>query len=184
MLTRQIPNLLTGMRLLFVPLMVWLLLEARFLPALGLFAIMGVSDGLDGFLAKRYGWKTQLGEYLDPLADKTMLVSAYITLGYMNLIPVWLVFLIIVREVIILTGAIAYHFMTHRLRMAPSMISKFNTLAQIILVLAVVLDQILSLPVLVMKALIGLTLLSTVASGLGYVIEWSVRARKEIRRGI
>ena len=184
MLTRQIPNLLTGMRLLFVPLMVWLLLQASFLPALGVFAVMGISDGLDGFLAKRYGWKTQLGEYLDPLADKTMLVSAYITLGYLALIPVWLVTLIIIREVIILSGAIAYHFMTHRLRMAPSIISKFNTLAQIILVLAVVFDQIITLPALVIKSLIGLTLFSTVASGLGYVIEWSVRARKEIQRGL
>lgn len=182
MLTRQIPNLLTGIRLLLVPLMVWLLLEARFLPALAVFAIMGLSDGLDGFLAKRYGWKTRLGEYLDPLADKSMLLSAYITLGYMALIPFWLVSLIILREVIILSGATAYHFMTHRLQMSPSIISKFNTLMQIILVLAVVLDQIFTLPGTAMKTLIGATLFTTVASGLGYVIEWSARARREIRR--
>lgn len=182
MLFRQIPNLLTGMRLLLVPFMVWLLLETRFLPALGVFAIMGLSDGLDGFLAKRYDWKTRLGEYLDPLADKAMLLSAYITLGYLTLIPLWLVSLIIIREVIILSGATAYHFMTHRLQMSPTIISKFNTLMQIILVLAVMLNQVFTLPELLITVLIGLALFTTLASGLGYIIEWSARARREILR--
>jgi cardiolipin synthase len=160
--------------------MVWLLLESKFLAALGVFAMMGISDGLDGFLAKRYSWRTSLGEFLDPLADKTMLVSAFVTLGYLALIPFWLVSLIIVRDIIILTGALAYHLMTHRLRMAPSIISKFNTLAQIVLVLAVVFNQIVSLPPLVLTSLIGLTLFTTVASGLGYVIEWSARAKRDV----
>ena len=177
----QIPNIITGARFLLVPLFVWLLVERHFAMALGTFGVMGMSDGLDGFLAKRYGWKTRLGEFLDPLADKTMLVSAYITLGFGGLVPIWLVITIILRDVVILTGAAVYHLLTRKLQMAPSLISKLNTLAQIILVLAVIFDQLIELPDNLVSILIILTLFTTVASGVVYVIEWSSRARQAMR---
>ncbi|MEN8131794.1 MAG: CDP-alcohol phosphatidyltransferase family protein [Pseudomonadota bacterium] len=181
---RQIPNLITGTRFLLVPLMVWLLLKGRFTPALGVFALMGASDALDGYLAKRYGWQTNLGKFMDPLADKTMLISAYVTLGWLGLIPIWLVILVILRDVIILGGAVAYHVLTRHLNMVPSLLSKLNTVAQIILVLAVIFDQLVGLPSLLLQILIGLTLVTTITSGLGYVIDWSSRARKELQKDV
>jgi cardiolipin synthase len=179
---KQIPNLITGLRLLLVPFMVWLLLEDRYLPALGVFTLMGISDAMDGFLAKRYGWKTRLGEFLDPVADKTMLVSAFVALGWSGLVPAWLVILVIARDVVILGGAAAYHLLTRQLYMAPTIISKLNTFAQIVLVLAVILDQLMGKQTPIVQIFIGLTLITTVASGFGYVIEWSGRARKELQK--
>lgn len=179
---KQIPNFITGLRLFLVPFMMWLLLEERYLLALGVFALMGVSDAMDGFLAKRYGWKTRLGEFLDPVADKTMLVSAFVALGWSGLVPAWLVILIIVRDVVILGGAAAYHLLTRQLHMAPTIISKMNTFAQIVLVLAVILDQLMNIPTPIVQIFIALTLITTVASGFGYVIEWSGRAQKELQK--
>jgi cardiolipin synthase len=177
----QIPNFITGVRILLVPMLVWLLVERHFALALATFGIMGMSDGLDGFLAKRYNWKTRLGEYLDPLADKIMLVSAYVTLGFGEVVPFWLVITVVLREVVILTGAGVYHLLTHQLQMAPSLISKINTLAQIILVLTVIFDQVIDLPSNLVSILIVLTLITTVASGIGYVIEWSRRAKQAMQ---
>jgi cardiolipin synthase len=177
----QIPNFITGARILLVPLLVWLLVERHFALALATFGIMGMSDGLDGFLAKRYNWKTRLGEYLDPLADKAMLVSAYVSLGFGEVVPFWLVITVVLREVVILTGAGVYHLLTHQLQMAPSLISKLNTLTQIILVFTVIFDQLIELPGNLVSILIVLTLFTTVASGIGYVIEWSSRAKQAIQ---
>jgi cardiolipin synthase len=177
----QIPNFITGVRILLVPMLVWLLVERHFALALATFGIMGMSDGLDGFLAKRYNWKTRLGEYLDPLADKIMLVSAYVTLGFGGIVPFWLVITVVLREVVILTGAGVYHLLTHQLQMAPTLISKLNTLAQIILVLTVIFDQLIELPGNLVSILIVLTLITTVASGIGYVIDWSSRAKQAMQ---
>ncbi len=182
-LVRQIPNLLTGLRFLLVPLLVWLLFEDRFWLALGVFMFMGLSDGMDGYLAKRFGWRTKLGEFMDPLADKTMLVSAYITLGWLGLIPKWLVIVVIARDVIILTGAAAYHFVIDHLRMVPSLISKINTLVQILLVLCVILAKLEVLPIGILEFLMFLTLFTTIVSGFSYIMEWSARAKREFRRG-
>ncbi len=182
-MVRQIPNLLTGLRFLLVPVMVWLLLKGQFWLALGVFMVMGLSDGLDGFLAKRFGWTTKLGEFMDPLADKTMLVSAYITLGWLGLIPKWLVIVVIARDVIILAGAAAYHFVIHHLQMDPSLISKINTLVQILLVLGEIVAKLELLPTDILKYLMALTLFTTVISGVSYIVEWSARAKREFHRG-
>jgi cardiolipin synthase len=180
---RQIPNLLTGIRFLLVPYLVWLLLEERFWQALGVFIIMGFSDGMDGYLAKRFDWRTELGEFMDPLADKTMLVSAYVALGWLGLLPKWLVIVVIARDIIILTGAIAYHFLTRQLHMEPSVISKINTLFQIVLVLGVILTRLEFMSAGLLQLLIALTFVTTVISGLDYIMEWSRRATKQLRRG-
>lgn len=175
---RHLPNLITGMRFLLVPPLVWLLLQQRYLEALGLFAVMGVSDGLDGFLAKRYNWGSVLGAYMDPLADKLMLICTYITLAWQSLLPVWLVVVIILRDMVILSGAVAYHFKTQKLEMAPSIASKVNTFFQIVLIVAVIFQQIIIIPVWLVWALIIMTLLTTFFSGIGYVVEWSRRAHE------
>jgi cardiolipin synthase len=154
-----------------------MLLEQRFDIALMLFAIAGVSDGLDGFLAKHYGWQSRLGGLLDPLADKVLLVSSYLSLAVLGLIPVWLMVLVILRDLVIVTGALIYNFQIRELEAEPSLISKFNTLAQILLVLVVVVDQgMVALPVGMIVGMVWLVGFTTVASGVNYVWVWSRRA--------
>ena len=168
---RYIPNLITAIRLATVPLLVVWLFDGQFYNALLLFILMGLSDALDGYLAKCFGWKTTLGAYLDPAADKTMLISAYITLGALDLLPHWLVFIVILRDVWILAGALAYNFAMRQLEIQPTMTSKCNTFVQIVLVLAVVYSQLNPVSDLLIQVLIGLTLLTTVVSGLDYLME-------------
>lgn len=173
----DIPNLISVLRICLSVPVVWMLLEQRFDIALVLFAIAGVSDGLDGFLAKQYGWQSRLGGLLDPLADKVLLVSSYLSLALLGLIPVWLMFLVILRDLVIVTGALVYNFQIRELEAKPSLLSKFNTLAQILLVLAVVLDRgLITLPQTLVQGLIWLVFSTTILSGVNYVWVWSHRA--------
>lgn len=140
---------------------------------------MGLSDALDGYLARTFNWKTTLGAYLDPAADKVMLISAYIALGALNLLPHWLVLIVIMRDVALLSGAVSYVSSTRRFEIEPSLISKINTFVQILTMLSVIYSQINVFPVVIIQALIGLTLLTTIASGYDYlVVERSRRASK------
>lgn len=174
---RDIPNLISIMRIFLSIPIVWMLFEQRFDLALVLFAIAGISDALDGYLAKRNKWHSQLGGLLDPLADKVLLVSCYLSLGLLGSIPLWLVMLVILRDLIIVTGALVYNFRIKELEAAPSIISKINTFAQIVLVLTVVLDEgLFELPTLVLNGLIWLVMITTIASGVNYVWVWSRRA--------
>ena len=163
------------LRFAAVPLLVWWLFDGQFYNALLLCLLMGFSDALDGFLAKTFNWKTTLGAYLDPAADKFMLICAYITLGALDLLPHWLVLAVIMRDVALLAGALSYVTSTRRLEIQPSLISKFNTFVQIILVLAVVYNQVSLLPVVVIQTLIGLTLFTTIASAYDYLVEERIR---------
>lgn len=173
----DIPNLISVLRIFLSVPVVWMLLEQRFDIALILFAIAGISDGLDGFLAKHYGWQSRLGGLLDPMADKILLVSSYVSLALLGLIPVWLMLLVILRDLVIVTGALVYNFRIRELEAEPSLMSKFNTLAQILLVLAVVLDRgLIGLPPTLVLGLIWLVAFTTVFSGVNYVWVWSHRA--------
>lgn len=129
-----LPTLVTLARVLAVPVTVYLILEARFAAAFWLFVLAGVSDAVDGFLAKRLNAVSRIGSYLDPLADKALLVAAYITLGYVGEVATWLVILIVSRDIMIVGGALLYHTLTHALKMEPLFISKANTAVQIIFV--------------------------------------------------
>lgn len=176
---RDIPNIITIGRILMVPPLVWLMLQQQYGYSLVVFFIAGVSDGVDGFLAKHYGWTSRLGGLLDPLADKLLLVSTFVTLGYQGLIPVWLVALVLLRDVVIVSGAVAYHVRVERLDAEPSWISKVNTVLQIGLVLLVIFDQVN--PVLSafwFQVLTFMVLVSTIWSGLDYVWIWSRRAQQ------
>jgi len=175
---QDIPNLISILRIFFTIPVVWMLLEQRFDIALILFAVAGISDGLDGFIAKHYGWQSRLGGLLDPLADKVLLVSSFISLALLGLIPVLLMVLVILRDLIIVTGALIYNFRIRELEAEPSLISKFNTLSQIVLVLAVVLDKgLIALPSGLLQWLVWLVFATTIASGVAYVWVWSRRAR-------
>lgn len=173
----DIPNLISILRILLTIPVVWMLLIQRFDFALVLFAVAGVSDGLDGFLAKHFGWQSKLGGLLDPMADKVLLVSSYVCLAMLGLIPTLLMVLVIVRDLIIVTGALVYNFHIEELQANPSLISKFNTFAQIVLVLTVVLDQgLFELPQGLLQFMVWTVFASTIASGANYVWVWSRRA--------
>ena len=101
----NIPNTLTLARLVSVPLLVWLIIDQSFFAAFVVFMLAGFSDAADGYLAKRYGWHTELGAYLDPIADKALLVAIYVTLGLAGHLPVWLVIVVVSRDILIV-GAV------------------------------------------------------------------------------
>jgi len=168
-----LPNLITLARLLAVPVTVYLLLESAYTAAFWLFVVAGLSDALDGYLAKRLGVQSEIGAYFDPLADKALIVGVFVTLGYIGHVAVWLVFLIAFRDLLIIGGALLFQTVTQSLKMAPLMISKLNTVAQIALA-SVVLAELglgLSVPYLA-PTLIYLVAATTFVSGAAYVVKW------------
>jgi cardiolipin synthase len=182
---RDIPNIITVLRILLViPIMV-LLARQEYRTVLVLFAVAGLSDGVDGFLARSFGWRTPLGAILDPLADKFMLVGVYLMLGWGGLLPFWLMLLVILRDVVIISGALAYRRLCGDLTMEPTLISKTNTLLQIVLGLAVIVAAAgWPPPAWSISGMIVLVTLSTLWSGLDYIWQWGRRAHEcRARRG-
>ena len=177
MTRRDIPNIITGLRILLVVPIVWGLLHEEFALALVLYAIAGVSDGLDGVLARRYGWTSGLGSVLDPMADKLLQVSSYIVLGFMQHLPGWLVVAVIVRDVVIVSGAFAYYQLFGHYDMAPTLSSKINTALQTILIFTALFSiAVYALPSIVLTVLIYSVLVSVIVSGVAYVYVWTRRA--------
>ncbi|MEJ8569657.1 CDP-alcohol phosphatidyltransferase family protein [Elongatibacter sediminis] len=178
---RLLPNALTLFRMIAVgPIVYWLLTE-RFIAAFVLAMLAGVSDLLDGFLARRFGWMTHFGGVLDPLTDKLLLVSTTLTLAWLGHLPWWLVALVVARDVIIVSGGLYYHCRIARIVTAePTTLSKWNTFAQIVLVVSIMLA--LAFPAWQgpwTDWLVMVVSLTTVASGVQYVVVWSQRARRE-----
>ena len=169
----SIPNLITLARILLVPVVVWAMASGQMRIAFLLFAAAAVSDGVDGFLAKRFGMKTELGAYLDPLADKVLIVSIYVTLGITAVIPLWIVILVVSRDIMIV-GAIILSWLVGRpVKIKPHIVSKLNTAAQILFAALVLASHGYNfdaepLLTLVMALVAVLTLLSV---GL-YLAEW------------
>jgi cardiolipin synthase len=170
----NLPNLITLARLLIVPLAIWLILDARYGAAFWIFVVAGVSDGLDGFIAKRFDRRTRLGALLDPIADKTLLVSVYVTLGWAGALPKWIVILVVFRDVMIIGGFVLIQAMAAPKRYDPLYISKLNTAAQIILVgfilarLGIGADAPSATMILVLAVAV-----TTVLSGLSYLVRWA-----------
>lgn len=179
MKARDIPNLICIVRILLVGPVVFLLIQGDFTEGLLLFAVAGASDGLDGFLARHFDWRSRLGAVLDPLADKLLMVSTYSTLGWIGLLPLWLVGLVLLRDGVIIGGALAYRRLCGEVEMAPTVISKANTVFQILLVMwimAVAAD--VPLPQVGSIALIVLVTATTLLSGSHYVWAWAKRAQR------
>jgi cardiolipin synthase len=130
----SIPNLITLARILLVPVVVWAIASNQMLFAFLLFAAAGASDAVDGFLAKRFGMASELGRYLDPLADKVLIVSIYISLGIMDALPRWLVILVVSRDLLIVGGVIFSWLIGKPVSVKPHPVSKANTAAQLLLV--------------------------------------------------
>lgn len=176
-----IPNLLSAFRILLIPPVLWALLEQHYLPATALIALAVFTDGLDGFLARRFQWHSRIGGILDPIADKLLFASVFLTLGYLGHIPLWLMLLVIGRDVVIAAGALLYEKLIGPVVAQPTLLSKINTLTLFFFTAALLLklsgldfidDRLL--------ALLRLAVVATVvASGLQYVTVWSARAWRE-----
>ncbi|MEM7359005.1 MAG: CDP-alcohol phosphatidyltransferase family protein [Pseudomonadota bacterium] len=175
-----IPNLLTLARIGLVPWLVVLLQEQQFLASLVIFIVAGLTDALDGYIAKRYNAQTQLGAILDPLADKALLVSSYVMLSLMQLIPFWLVVVVVFRDIIIVCGYLIMTLSFGSVEMQPLRVSKLNTFLQIsfIVVVLAVLAGAAQLS-LIVPALSYAVFASSVASGGAYVYIWAIKATQD-----
>jgi len=179
---RNIPNLLSILRILLVPPVVFYMLQENYLPALILFVIAGITDSLDGWLAKRFNWQSALGEILDPLADKLLLVSSYIVFAWLELLPVWLVVSVMLRDVVIVVGGVLYRIYFGKVDINPTYISKLNTLMQIVLIAVMLLSLAwLSIDEIYINILIWIVLFTTITSGFVYVLSWGRRAIQHLK---
>ncbi|MBT7138433.1 MAG: CDP-alcohol phosphatidyltransferase family protein [Rhodospirillaceae bacterium] len=167
----NVPNMITLGRLMAVPVTVWLILNDFMFIAFWLFVAAGVSDAVDGFLAKRWNQVTEFGAYLDPVADKALLVSVFITLGVQGYLESWLVILVVFRDVMIVGAVVLFQTMVRTLNMDPLFISKVNTLAQIILAALVLGAMGFEVDTgLLMEMMIGIVAVTTMVSGLSYLV--------------
>ena len=172
----NLPNLISIARLFAVPLAIWLILRGRLDLAFFLFCLAGASDAIDGYLARVMNAETRLGRYLDPLADKVLLVSIFVMLGYAGKIDLWLVILVVSRDVMIVGGLALAYFLSHPMAVRPSLASKINTAMQLVFAATVLARGGFSidrwLPNDVMTGLaIGVSA-TTLASGVGYLYAW------------
>lgn len=169
----NLPNAISLARLLAVPIAIWLVMGGHWMWAFWLFVVAGLSDAVDGFLAKRFNSATEIGRYLDPLADKALLVSVYLALGAQGLLPMWLVILVVTRDVLIVGGAILSLMMGRAGSVRPSMLSKVNTVAQIVLIGLALAEAGLRWELSTLRE-IGVFVIAatTIASGAGYLANW------------
>ena len=178
----NIPNLICVLRMALVWPIVDALLNARYETALLLIALAGLSDGLDGFLAKRFNWRSRLGGILDPLADKLLLVSTFVTLTFTALVPLWLTAVVIARDFLIVSGGLVYQAVVAPVQPEPSRASKLNTGAQLLFICAIVANRGFGLPpaeVLIPSG--AAVLITATVSGLDYVLRWSGKAVRSQR---
>ena len=178
----QIPNVITLMRVLLVVPIAWLLWGGRYPEALLLVAVAGLSDAVDGALARRFEWRSEFGALLDPLADKAMVVALFVVLTMQGQLPLWLAVVVVTRDAVILAGAGAYRLLFGKLVMAPTLVSKANTAVQVVVLLLMLFalcgfgaaSEIAAM--LADPLCFYLVALLSVLSGLDYVVTWSLKA--------
>jgi cardiolipin synthase len=175
---RWLPNAISLLRIALVIPVLSLILNGRFGWALLLFFIAGFSDGIDGYLANRFDWRTRLGALLDPVADKLLVAGTFLTLTYLQHIPIWLTAIVLLRDVIIVGGATVYNFLVKPVQGEPTRISKLNTALQLMFLLFVLSRAGFGWPEQISLTVLGAAVLITVViSGVDYVLSWSKRAR-------
>ena len=174
---RFIPNAICIARMLLVaPLVLWIV-DRRFTAALIVLVAAGLSDGLDGFLAKRFDWRTRIGGLLDPAADKLLVVAAFASLTYVGLIPLELTAVVVARDVVIVLGAICYQWFIAPVEAEPAVISKLNTACQLAMLFFTLTAAAYAWPPAVSLLVLGATVVFTsIVSGLNYVLRWGSRA--------
>jgi cardiolipin synthase (CMP-forming) len=169
----NIPNAITLGRVFLVPVVFWLVVTDQPKLAFLLFVVAGISDGIDGYLAKRFGWQTELGAYLDPLADKLLLVSIFLALGVLGVLPSWVVIAVVSRDILIVAGVVLAWLLDHPMTISPLWVSKANTVAQIVLVGAVLAGLGFNIEFgLLLTVLIWVTAVLTVLSMAAYLRQW------------
>jgi len=176
----HVPNILTLLRLLAAPFLVILLKEGAYQQALVLFVLAGISDGLDGYIAKRFGFVSRLGAILDPLADKVLIISTYVMLTLLGDLPFWVLIIVGFRDLVIIGGYLILDQLYQIVQMSPSRISKLNTFTQIFLVIVVLLQQSGGwVGHITVNLGIACVVITTIASGIHYVWVWGIRTPVE-----
>jgi len=173
-----LPNALCVLRMMLAAPTAWYLYHQEFEITFAVFFVAAVTDGLDGYLAKRFNWTTELGKALDPLADKLLLVTVFATLAVIGKVALWLAVLVVLRDAVITFGAMIYRKWFGSLASAaPTLISKINTVTQIVYVLVAMLAAIGAWSsTIVINALIYITAATTIISGADYIVTYSKRA--------
>ncbi len=169
----SIPNVITLGRIILVPVVFWLLVSDKPRAAFYCFVCAGVSDAIDGYLAKSFDWKTTLGAYLDPLADKLLIVSIFIALGMAKELPSWLVIAVVARDILIVAGVLLSWLLDNPITIHPIPISKANTMAQLLLASLVLADEAFLLNLFeAREALVWITGALTILSLAAYLLGW------------
>lgn len=180
---RWLPNAISFARIALVIPVAWSILHGEDQTALVLIIIAALSDALDGLLAKGFGWTTDLGAILDPIADKVFMAGSFIAALWVGLIPLWITVIVVARDAIIVTGALIYHLHVGDFKPQPSALSKVNTFLQLLLVLAVVAQHYTpGLPRGTVLALVVAVTITTLGSGVDYFIRWGRRLARAPRR--
>jgi cardiolipin synthase (CMP-forming) len=172
---RHLPNAISSLRVALVLPISWLLVHRAWPSALSLVALAGVSDGVDGFLARHYGWQSRIGGMLDAIADKLLLVSCFVILAWLGEVPWWLTCIVCGRDAVIAVGALLWRLLIGRIDPQPSLLSKACTLMQIVYLLSVLL-ALIHWPVPASGLFAWPVAALCVASGADYVVRWSRRA--------
>jgi cardiolipin synthase len=169
----NIPNVLTLIRISLVPVVVIFLIQGLFFDTLIIFAIAGITDALDGFFARILKQKTVLGSYMDPLADKALIISCFVALSILGMIPAWITVIIVSRDFIILSGVSVLFFMSVSFEIRPAFVSKITTVLQFLTVFSVLILRYLqgNFYYQLVEVVYWVTALFTVASGLNYVVK-------------
>jgi cardiolipin synthase len=174
---RHLPNIICLIRIALIWPTLSALRAGNYDITLLLFTVAAISDGLDGYLAKRFGWTSELGKVLDPLADKLLLVSMFIVAAWSGLVPAWLTAAAVARDVMIGLGALVFHVWFGPLHGRPTVVSKINTLFQLAYLFSVIAHAAFSVPPPeILQALAVFTLLTTVLSGADYLYAFTRRA--------
>lgn len=169
--TINIPNLISIARILITPFFVILLMKKMFFFALLIFTIAGISDALDGLFARYFNQHTILGSYLDPLADKILLTSAFISLAILKVVPGWLTVIVITRDILILLGIAMVTIMGKKITIKPSLVSKCTTAVQLATIFLILLDNQCTInELIVLWPLYLITSFLTIISGLHYIV--------------
>lgn len=179
----NLPNAITVLRVLLIPVLAWLLVHERYAAACGVFALAAASDLVDGILARTLGQLTRFGAVLDPLADKFTMLTAVVFLAWQGVLPLWLAAAIVLRDVVIVSGATAYHFLVGKVEMAPTLLSKANTVLEFVAIVLTLAHAARWVDAgAVLPALYVATLASVIVTGAQYVVVWGLKAARAHRQ--
>lgn len=183
----QIPNIITVIRILLVLPTTWLLLDTRYTEAFLLMAVAGVSDALDGFLARRFNWMSKFGAAMDPLADKLLVAAMFVVFTMQGIIPIWVALIVLFRDFVIVAGAGVYKLLYEEVEISPTFVSKANTATQIVVLLLLMLSLLPFEGAAVARQVadpFGFYILAVlgVSSGIDYVITWGSKAYRQSKQ--